>query len=205
MEELDRITIDPEICLGQPTIRRMRITVSVILKLIAGGMPKEEILKTYPELEEEDITQALRYAAWLTTERTIPTPMTVGGMSDLQFLADMNISPLSVKRLRDRGWDIFRVSEVMKPSSKDIAILEYARQENRVIITQDLDFSKLLALRGFDKPSLINIRLGNPTPEIVAIKVQEVMESLAQELASGIVVTIDENSIRFRSLPIRVD
>lgn len=78
MEELDRITIDPEICLGQPTIRRMRITVSVILKLIAGGMPKIEILKTYPELEEEDITQALKYAAWLTTERTIPTPMTVG-------------------------------------------------------------------------------------------------------------------------------
>ena len=78
MEELDRITIDPEICLGQPTIRRMRITVSVILKLIAGGMAKEEILKTYPELEEEDISQALRYAAWLTTERTIPTPMTAG-------------------------------------------------------------------------------------------------------------------------------
>jgi uncharacterized protein (DUF433 family) len=78
MEELDRITIDPEICLGQPTIRRMRITVSVILKLIAGGMPKEEILETYPELEEKDITQALKYAAWLATERTIPTPMTVG-------------------------------------------------------------------------------------------------------------------------------
>ena len=77
MEELGRITIDPEICLGQPTIRGMRITVSVILKLIAGGMPKEEIIKTYPELEEEDITQALNYAAWLTTERTIPTPMIV--------------------------------------------------------------------------------------------------------------------------------
>jgi uncharacterized protein (DUF433 family) len=78
MGELNRITIDPEICLGQPTVRRMRITVSVILKLIAGGMPKEEILKTYPELEEEDITQALNYAAWLTTERTISAPMTVG-------------------------------------------------------------------------------------------------------------------------------
>lgn len=126
-------------------------------------------------------------------------------MSDLRFLADMNISPLSVKRLRDRGWDIFRVCEVMEHSSKDTAILEFARQENRVIITQDLDFSKLLALRGFEKPSLANIRLGNPTPEIVATKVQEVMEALAPELASGIVVTIDENSIRFRSLPIRVD
>jgi uncharacterized protein (DUF433 family) len=77
MEELERITIDPEICLGQPTIRGMRITVSVILKLIAGGMPKEEILNTYPELEEEDITQALKYAAWLATERTIPSPRIV--------------------------------------------------------------------------------------------------------------------------------
>lgn len=64
-------------------------------------------------------------------------------MFDLRFLADMNISPLSIKRLQDRGWDIFRVSEFMEPSAKDTAILEFARQENRVIITQDLDFSKL--------------------------------------------------------------
>ena len=78
MEELDRITIDPEICLGQPTIRRMRITVSIILKLLAGGMPREEIIATYPELEEEDIAQALKYAAWLATERTIFAPMTIG-------------------------------------------------------------------------------------------------------------------------------
>lgn len=74
MEELDRITIDPEVCLGQPTIRRMRITVSLILKLIANKMPHEEILKAYPELEEEDIFQALRYAAWLSSEKSIYLP-----------------------------------------------------------------------------------------------------------------------------------
>lgn len=75
MKKLDRITIDPEICLGQPTIRGMRITVSVILKMIAFGMKKEEILKSYPELEEEDITEALLYAAWLSSEKLkiIPT------------------------------------------------------------------------------------------------------------------------------------
>ena len=55
MKELDRISIDPEICLGQPTIRGMRITVSVILKQIASGMTMQEILKAYPELEGEDI------------------------------------------------------------------------------------------------------------------------------------------------------
>jgi len=63
MNVLDRITVDPEICLGQPTVRGMRITVSVILKQLAGGMTTKEILKAYPELEEEDIMQAIKYAA----------------------------------------------------------------------------------------------------------------------------------------------
>jgi uncharacterized protein (DUF433 family) len=75
MEEFDRITIDPEICLGQPTFRGMRITVSVILKEIANGMTRQEILKAYPELEEEDITQALKYAAWLSSEKAKPIPL----------------------------------------------------------------------------------------------------------------------------------
>jgi len=69
MKGLDRITINPEICLGQPTIRRMRITVSIILKQIASGMTTKELLNDYPELEEEDIIQALQYAAWLSSEK----------------------------------------------------------------------------------------------------------------------------------------
>ena len=75
MKELNRITIDPDICLGQPTIRGMRITVSVILKLVANGMTTQEILKAYPELEEEDIVQALKYAAWLSSEKAKPIPL----------------------------------------------------------------------------------------------------------------------------------
>ena len=75
MENFDRITVDPEICLGQPTIRGMRITVAVILKQVAQGMTKQEILKAYPELEDEDITQALQYAAWLSSEKAKPIPV----------------------------------------------------------------------------------------------------------------------------------
>ena len=83
MEDFDRITIDPKICLGQPTIRGMRITVAVILKQVAQGMAKQEILKAYPELEEEDITQALQYAAWLSSEKAKPIPLkgVAGGRS----------------------------------------------------------------------------------------------------------------------------
>lgn len=62
MKQLDRITINPEVCLGQPTIRGMRITVSIILKQVAGEMSIDEILAAYPELEKDDIVQALEYS-----------------------------------------------------------------------------------------------------------------------------------------------
>ncbi|MEW6448676.1 MAG: DUF433 domain-containing protein [Bacillota bacterium] len=72
--KLDRITRDPEICMGQPTIRGMRITVAFILKLLASGMDIPAILEAYPELEEEDVRQSLAYAAWLATEQVRPIP-----------------------------------------------------------------------------------------------------------------------------------
>jgi uncharacterized protein (DUF433 family) len=75
MAQLDRITIDPETCLGQPTIRGVRITVSLILKQVAAGMSTREILAAYPELEEEDISQALHYAAWLSSEKAKSIPI----------------------------------------------------------------------------------------------------------------------------------
>lgn len=63
VDRLDRITIDPNLCLGQPTIRGMRITVSVVLRMLAGGHSVQKVLEAYPELEEEDVRQALQYAA----------------------------------------------------------------------------------------------------------------------------------------------
>jgi len=77
MRKLDRISIDPRRCLGQPTIRGMRITVSVILKLLAEGKSPADVLCCYPELEAEDIRQAMLYAAWVTAERfDTPVPVT---------------------------------------------------------------------------------------------------------------------------------
>jgi uncharacterized protein (DUF433 family) len=75
MERLDRIAIDPNVCLGQPTIRGMRITVSVILKMLASGKSVQAVLEAYPELEAEDVQQSLQYAAWLASEQTYRTPV----------------------------------------------------------------------------------------------------------------------------------
>ena len=62
-------------------------------------------------------------------------------MPDLKFLADMNISPITVEELKNKGWNIVRVNEVMDVRSKDTEILAYARKLDKVIITHDLDFS----------------------------------------------------------------
>jgi len=64
----DRITFDSQILGGRACIRGMRIPVSVIVRQIAHGAPADEILAGYPDLEPEDIRQALEYAAWLTEE-----------------------------------------------------------------------------------------------------------------------------------------
>jgi len=64
----DRITFDPGIMGGRACIRGMRITVSLVVNLVANGMTSEEILREYPELEEGDIRQALQYAASLANE-----------------------------------------------------------------------------------------------------------------------------------------
>ncbi|MCS4121604.1 DUF433 domain-containing protein [Salinibacter ruber] len=69
---LDRITVDPAVCQGQPTIRGMRITVSVVLRMLAGGASVAEVLEAYPELEEKDVRQAMRYAAWTASDERRP-------------------------------------------------------------------------------------------------------------------------------------
>lgn len=74
-KRFDRITVNPEVCMGQVTIRGIRITVAFVLKLLASGMSHEEILKAYPELEEKDIAQAIEYAAWLAEEQHRPMPV----------------------------------------------------------------------------------------------------------------------------------
>jgi uncharacterized protein (DUF433 family) len=59
---IDRITINPDICHGKPTIRGLRYTVDVILELLASGMIEKEILEDYPELEKEDFKACILYA-----------------------------------------------------------------------------------------------------------------------------------------------
>lgn len=68
---LKRITINPDICHGQPTIRGLRYPVTTILELLSAGMTSEEILADYEDLEQEDILAVLAYAARLSQVKRV--------------------------------------------------------------------------------------------------------------------------------------
>ena len=123
-------------------------------------------------------------------------------MPDHQFLADMNISPLTVQELKERGWDVVRVSDVLHANAKDEDILTFARRNNRVLITQDLDFSALLAIGGYAGPSVISLRLEEPHPLLVAMRLVDVVLEIGGDLQEGIIVSVDESCARYRKLPI---
>jgi uncharacterized protein (DUF433 family) len=74
MPILDRISRNPEVMGGKPCIRGMRVTVGMIVGLLASGHSNGEILAAYPYLEDEDIRQALAYAAWRGEEIELPLP-----------------------------------------------------------------------------------------------------------------------------------
>lgn len=70
----DRITFDPRVMGGRACIRGMRITVGLVVNLVANGMAPDSILREYPDLESDDIRQALQYAAALASEEVHPIP-----------------------------------------------------------------------------------------------------------------------------------
>lgn len=71
MEQLDRITQQPDVMAGRACIRGMRVTVGSLVGQIGAGRSIEEVLGDYPYLEREDVLQALRYAAWRAEEREV--------------------------------------------------------------------------------------------------------------------------------------
>jgi len=117
-----------------------------------------------------------------------------------RLLADMNVSPKTVDALQQRGWDVIRVSRVLPMDVSDDEILGFARREGRGVVTQDLDFSALLALGGYDQPSLITLRLAISDPETVTRRLLDVLPGLEGVLREGSAVTVDDVAVRVRRL-----
>ncbi len=95
-----------------------------------------------------------------------------------------------------------RISEVLPINSPDDKILLYAREHQLTVVTHDVDFTALLALGRYDKPSVIHLRLDNAKPHVVTERIIDAVTEMSEALDQGVIVSVDETSLRYRNLPI---
>jgi predicted nuclease of predicted toxin-antitoxin system len=123
-------------------------------------------------------------------------------MKSLRFLADMGISRKTVQWLHDNDFDAVHLLDQGLERMPDNEIMIKAKQENRVVLTMDLDFGFLLAVSKEKVPSVIIFRLSNETSEVVNNRLKEVLSRFAKDLESGAILSVGDRNIRVRRLPI---
>jgi predicted nuclease of predicted toxin-antitoxin system len=123
----------------------------------------------------------------------------------MKFLADMGISPKSVAFLQSMGYDARHLNDEGLNRLADSDILNKARYEERIVLTHDLDFSELLAVSGEEMPSVIIFRVRNMHPERVNDYLNQIIVRYRDALEKGCIVSITENQLRIRFLPMRRD
>ncbi len=120
----------------------------------------------------------------------------------MRILADIHISLATVSFLRGLGHDVIRVQEVLSASCSDDSIVAAAAGQDRVVLTQDLDFSAIIALSHRNGPSLISLRLGSSRVEHVNGIPKRVLPLIEADLLQGAIVAVTEERIRRRPLPL---
>lgn len=120
----------------------------------------------------------------------------------MRLLADMHISPHTIAFLRSSGHDAVRVDEVLSAGATDEEIIDCAAQDSRTILTQDLDFSALIALSGKVIPSVISLRLSSSRIDFVNALLEKVLPGLEEDVLDGVIIAVEDRRIRRRELPI---
>ncbi len=121
----------------------------------------------------------------------------------MKLLADMGISPRVVEDLRRNGMDAVHLADLGLHRMSDGDILKKALQENRVLLTHDLDFGELLAASGENLPSVIIFRLKDMRASNVSRHLSVILGRQTEALNQGAILSVTENKIRIRSLPIK--
>ncbi len=121
----------------------------------------------------------------------------------MKLIIDMNLSPRWVGVLASVGIEAAHWSTVGAKNAPDSEIMAYARANNQVVLTHDLDFSAILAATHGKKPSVVQIRAEDVSPEIIGKQVIAALQQMAYELEEGALLTIDPARTRLRVLPLQ--
>ena len=120
----------------------------------------------------------------------------------MKFIIDMPLSPFLADWLKTKGHDAVHVTHLAMDRSPDSEILERARIEQRVVITADLDYPRLLAITRAEGPSLILFRGGNYSDQETFERMERVLETITPENLANSLVVIEKQKIRHRRLPL---
>jgi len=120
----------------------------------------------------------------------------------MKLLVDMNLSPRWVPVLVDAGIEATHWTLVGAPNAPDSEIMDFAKVHDYVVLAHDLDFSAILAATRGDKPSVVQIRAEDVSPDVIGKAVIDAVRQMRLELANGALVSVDPSRTRLRLLPL---
>ena len=120
----------------------------------------------------------------------------------MKLIVDMNLSPRWVELLNKARFDAAHWSTLGPTNATDVQIMSFAREHDYVVLTHDLDFSAILAATHEMKPSVVQIRSENVSPEAIGHPVIAALHGMAAELERGALVSVEPNRARLRVLPL---
>lgn len=118
------------------------------------------------------------------------------------MLLDQGIPYSTTQHLKDAGWDAIHTVDIHMSHATDRAIIDYARREHRICITLDSDFHAILAVNGMNRPSVIRVRQEGLRGVDMANLLKQVCSKIESQLNTGCLVTVTDEAIRIRKLPI---
>jgi len=121
----------------------------------------------------------------------------------MKLLLDMNLSPLWKNRLAELSIESDHWSNVGAANASDTEIMAYAKANRLIVLTQDLDFSAILAATNGELPSVVQIRGSEVSFEVIGNQVVAALIQMTAELESGALLSIDPTRTRMRLLPLR--
>jgi len=121
----------------------------------------------------------------------------------MRILIDMNLSPRWVQFLVDGEIESAHWSNLGAYDAPDSDIMRYARTHDYIVLTHDLDFGAILAATHGEKPSVVQIRAEDISPEAIGAQVFAALQQLKSEIEEGALLTIEPNATRMRILPLR--
>lgn len=120
----------------------------------------------------------------------------------MKLLVDMNLSPRWVSMLVDAGFEAVHWSTVGRNNAPDTEIMAFAKTNGHVVLTHDLGFGAILAATHGDKPSVVQIRSEDVSPDVIGKVVIVALKQMTAELEEGALLSLDPNRLRLRVLPL---